>query len=388
MESHANVYFDESGFTGNKLLDAQQPIFSYASVVIDDEEAKLLVDHIIKKYKIQNGEIKGGKLVKKNKGRRAVDEILTALNGKMKVSVSDKKYALAGKFFEYIFEPPLARMNSIFYQLDFHKFVSTMLYVELISNERTAEDLFEEFEQLMRTGNFDSLKLLFGANASNRLKQTMEYILAFAKNNKASVVEELDGYIGEGAGKWSLDLTNTSLHTLLSDWGQTFDTLTAYCDKSKPLEADHEVLDAMVGREDRVYSTFGDQSIPITFDLTESINLVDSKDYAGVQLADAVAAAFSYACDRESQGEFALKWRGLIEDVVTYGSVFPDFDHIDPSRLEAQRNGMILRELARRSENNEDLLSGITDFIQGATMFLNSGGLSWRGHNKAFKSDP
>jgi len=374
LKNHANVYFDESGFTGNKLLDAQQPIFSYASVVIYDEEAKLLVDHIIKKYKIQNGEIKGGKLVKKNKGRRAIDEILTALDGKMKVSVSDKKYALAGKFFEYIFEPSLARINSIFYQLDFHKFVSTMLYIELVNNKSAAEDLFEEFEELMRTGDFDNLKLLFGANISNRLTQTMVYILTFAQNNKANVVKELDGYLGEGAGKWSLDLTNTSLHTLLSDWGQTFDTLTVYCDKSKPLETDHELLDAMVGRENKVYSTFGDERIPITFNLTESVNLVDSKDYAGVQLADAVAAAFSYACNHDNQDEFAVKWRGLIEGVVTYGSVFPDFDHIDPSRLEAQRNGMILQELARRSENDEDLLFGITDFIQGATMFLNSSG--------------
>lgn len=40
--------------------------------------------------------------------------------------------------------------------------------------------------------------------------------------------------------------------------------------------------------------------------------------------------------------------------------------------MEAQRNSMILQELARRSENNEDLLFGITDFIQGATVFLNS----------------
>ncbi|EGR1072233.1 DUF3800 domain-containing protein [Vibrio cholerae] len=372
LKNHANVYFDESGFTGNKLLDVQQPIFCYASVVIEDEEAKLLVDHIIKKYKIQNGEIKGGKLVKKNKGRRAIDEILTALHGKMKVSVSDKKYALAGKFFEYIFEPSLARINSIFYQLNFHKFVSTMLYLELVSNQTAAEDLFEEFEELMRSGDFTNLKLLFGGHTGDRLTQTMEYILTFALKNKANVEKELDGYIGEGAGKWSLDLTNTSLHTLLSDWGQSYDTLTAYCDKSKPLETDHEVLDAMVGREDKVYSTFGEQRIPITFNLTEPINLVDSQDYAGVQLADAVAAAFSYACNRDNQDEFAIKWRGLIEDVVTYGSVFPDFDHIDPSRMEALRNGMILQELARRSENNEDLLFGITDFIQDATVFLNS----------------
>lgn len=29
-----NVYFDEAGFTGNNLLDPQQSIFAYASVLV------------------------------------------------------------------------------------------------------------------------------------------------------------------------------------------------------------------------------------------------------------------------------------------------------------------------------------------------------------------
>tara|TARA_R110002124_G_scaffold80600_1_gene213225 strand:- start:73 stop:1212 length:1140 start_codon:yes stop_codon:yes gene_type:complete len=372
LEEHANVYFDESGFTGNRLLDSKQPIFSYAAVVIQDEEAKALVAHIIKKYQIQNGEIKGGKLVKKIKGRRALDEILNSLHGKMKVSVSNKKYALAGKFFEYIFEPSLARISSIFYGINFHKFVSTMLYIDFLRSGAQAEEIFEAFEALMRTGNFDSSKALFHTSFADESSKTLEYILTFSANNQSAVIEELNGYIGEGSGKWSLDLTNTSLYTLLSDWGQSYKTLTAYCDKSKPLETDQELLNTMIGRTDKVFSSFGDKELPITFNLTEPINLVDSKDFAGVQLADAVAAAFSYACNSDNTDEFAVKWRELIEDVVTYGSVFPDFDHVDPSSLEARRNGMILQELVRRSENKEDLLDGITGFIYDATCFLNN----------------
>lgn len=372
LEEHANVYFDESGFTGNRLLDSKQPIFSYAAVVIQDEEAKALVAHIIKKYQIQNGEIKGGKLVKKIKGRRALDEILNSLHGKMKVSVSNKKYALAGKFFEYIFEPSLARISSIFYGINFHKFVSTMLYIDFLRSGAQAEEIFEAFEALMRTGNFDSSKALSHTSFAGESSKTLEYILTFSANNQSAVIEELNGYIGEGSGKWSLDLTNTSLYTLLSDWGQSYKTLTAYCDKSKPLETDQELLNTMIGRTDKVFSSFGDKELPITFNLTEPINLVDSKDFAGVQLADAVAAAFSYACNSDNTDEFAVKWRELIEDVVTYGSVFPDFDHVDPSSLEARRNGMILQELVRRSENKEDLLDGITGFIYDATCFLNN----------------
>ena len=94
---------------------------------------------IIKKYRIQNGEIKGGNLAKGRKGRRAIDEIMESLKGRIKVSISDKKYALAGKFFEYIFEPALQKNNIIFYNANFHKFISTILYLELLSRGSMAE---------------------------------------------------------------------------------------------------------------------------------------------------------------------------------------------------------------------------------------------------------
>ncbi|HCG7962962.1 TPA: DUF3800 domain-containing protein [Vibrio parahaemolyticus] len=103
------IYFDESGFTGNNLLSACQEFFSYGSVASSDEEAKEVVEHIIKKYKIQNGELKGGRLLGNNRGKKAISELLEIYDGRMKSVVQNKKFALAGKFFEYIFEPALAQ---------------------------------------------------------------------------------------------------------------------------------------------------------------------------------------------------------------------------------------------------------------------------------------
>lgn len=76
------IYCDESGFTGNRLLDADQPIFTFASVASNEEEAQFIVEKIIKDYGIQNGEIKSGNLVKNPKGLRALDEILEILDGR------------------------------------------------------------------------------------------------------------------------------------------------------------------------------------------------------------------------------------------------------------------------------------------------------------------
>ncbi|MBI6799268.1 hypothetical protein YA0057_25890, partial [Pseudomonas syringae] len=89
--SHASIYFDESGFTGNNLMEPIQKIFSYAAVVSDDDEAKEIVEGVIAKYRIQGGEIKGGKLVKNANGRRALDEIIGRLGGRFRVCAFDKK---------------------------------------------------------------------------------------------------------------------------------------------------------------------------------------------------------------------------------------------------------------------------------------------------------
>jgi hypothetical protein len=369
-KTSAILHFDESGFTGNNLLNKKQKIFCYASVECPHQEAQDFVEHIIKKYRIQNGEIKGGNLLKGLKGKRAVDEIIQHFKGRFKVSVSDKKYALAGKFFEYIFEPAIQSVNSIFYNINFHRFISNMLHVEFTVRGAMAEEIFEDFEKLMRTGDFEGLKALFSPSKNEGISPILEQICDFAIHNKEAVIEELDGYAGNGAGKWVLDLTNTALFSLLAEWGQEYEQLTAYCDQSKPLSEDQEIFNAMINREEKKYSHVAGIDSPITFNLKEPLKLVDSKIIHGVQLADAIAGAFAYACDNENQDEYAKKWKGMIEEHVIFGSVFWDYDHLDLSKLEVQRNVVLLQELSERSKNGHSLTEDIEEYIQFITVAL------------------
>ena len=73
-----------------------------------------------------------------------------------------KKYALACKLYEYLFEPVLADKSYVFYQIGFHRFISMLVYLELRIRERNAERLFEDFEQLMRSKNIAGMSFLFG----------------------------------------------------------------------------------------------------------------------------------------------------------------------------------------------------------------------------------
>jgi len=363
MTSPVKIYFDESGFTGNNLLHPNQTIFSYGSVQVEEDEAHEFVQSIIRKYNVQGGELKGKNLIKYNKGRRALSEILSHFNDRMKASVSEKKYALAAKFFEYIFEPLLQRNSYLFYKLDFHRFISNILYVELIDRGAGAENIFEDFERLMRTGDFERLYSLFSSSTHPEVSPILSQIREFAMLNRSTIADELNGYVGEGAGKWVLDLTDTALFSLLAEWGQEHDQLTAICDQSKPLSAIQTLFDVMINRTDKKYSLLGNKETPITFNLSESLKLVDSKATPGVQIADCIASAFAYAVNRTVTDDYGLEWRQYIKSSIINGSVFADLNFVDFDKLSVQRNAVILLKLLERSKRGLDLLEGMPEYV-------------------------
>jgi len=247
------IYFDESGLTGNNLLNPNQTIFSYGSVATSDAEAKEFVEYIIKKYQIQNGELKGGKLIKYNKGRHAISEIFNHFDGCIKVSISNKKYALAGKFFEYIFEPCISKNNSLFYNINFHRFIANILYVEFVARGAGAEQIFSAFEELIRSKDIESLDSLFNSTVHPENSPILIQIREFALSQKEAIKKELESLPGDGVGKWTLDLTDTALFSLLAYWGTEHEQLTAICDQSKPLQHDQQLYNAMINRTDQQF---------------------------------------------------------------------------------------------------------------------------------------
>lgn len=98
------IYCDESGFTGQNLLDPDQRFFAYGSVAISPEEATELVARTIRDSRLQGRELKGKNLLKNAPGRRAATSLLRELGNRSQVAVVHKRFALACKLFEYAFE--------------------------------------------------------------------------------------------------------------------------------------------------------------------------------------------------------------------------------------------------------------------------------------------
>lgn len=356
------IYFDESGFTGNNLLHPQQKYFAYGSVATDEDEAKEFVSELIKKYGIQNGELKGSKLVKFSKGRKAIDEIFHHFEGRLKVSISDKKFALACKLFEYIFEPCFSDINSLFYGIGFHRFIANILYVEFLARGAGAEAIFAEFEELMRTKDEAKLQGIFSSSIHPENSPIITQIREFAQYRADDIREELASLDGK-TGNWILDLTQTALHTLLSNWGTEHEVLTAVCDHSNPLEQHAELFEVMIGRQDRIFSDVFGQNHPITFNLSGPVEFRDSKAAHGIQIADALAAAAVHVYSG-ADDDYAKKWRGILPSIGHYGSIVPDTSELNLKDRRAQRNAVVLLELHSRATNGLSLTDGIADYVQ------------------------
>ena len=359
------LYFDESGFTGENLLHNEQSTFAYASVNIAAKDAEVIVAKIISKYKIQNGELKAVKLIRRDKGKQVILEILEKIQDKIKVSVHDKKFALVAHFFEYIFEPVLASKSSIFYQHDFHKYISNVLYISLIANDELTRELMIIFEKLMRKKDLDCLDEIISLLEVNQVDpEALEFfkkMAIFIDAHKEVISDAI-----KDLPSWTIDLSLTSLHALFSQWGLTGGEIIAYCDNSKPIDEKIDWFKPMIGREEIIYSPFDlgtGYRIPLTYNLKE-INMVDSKEYAGVQLADIVATASTYSIQMNQEvDDYIKKLRSILVPKIIYASVFPDYEQIDLEQKKVQLNALIFEELIYRTEHSIPLLAGIEEYI-------------------------
>ena len=179
-ETAQTVYLDEAGFTGNYLLDPAQPMFVYAGVAMTKEQAAALHSDVVSRFRLHGDELKGNNLIKHRRGREAVSWLLGRSVEHSLLVVADKRYALAGKFFEYIFEPLLAAQNSMLYAIEFHKFVAMVLYCHSVAGDLNADGLLKDFEMLMRTLDPQQVDAVLSHVDDVELSSPLGHILVFA----------------------------------------------------------------------------------------------------------------------------------------------------------------------------------------------------------------
>lgn len=343
------IYCDEAGFTGNNMLDAQQPMFTYASVAMDQTEAMDLIVRIRQLHHIKARELKGAQLARSPAGRAVILDTLRLMRGRYLVTAYDKKLSLAGKFFEYVFEPVLARNNSLFYENDFHKFIATFVYMTFRCNEEPIVEIITQFERFMRSLNPQDAPIIFGGKTSDiDMREPLTNIAYFIDGYRDIILQE-SAYIGN----WGLDLSLSALWSHLAHWGDCFDIIHVLCDDSKPLRDLAPDLDGLVNRPDKKRATICGKDRPLTFNMVRPVEFGSSMEEPGLQLADVASSAVLQA-RKHSGEEWAQPILDELERHLHEDCILPDPSYMDLTTPGCAVNALILHELGQRAIEGHD----------------------------------
>ncbi|HEY0598286.1 DUF3800 domain-containing protein [Sphingopyxis sp.] len=363
-----NIYCDDAGFTGDNLLNVDQPYFAYSAIAIGPDAAAELIAELRARFRIRDPEIKGMALYQRPYALAAIGWLLGELGDRASVAVSDKLYSLACKFFEYVFEPVLARNSLFFYERGFHLHVANVIWAHLVRGDMSTARIAGRFEALMRRRRGEP-QLFFEPHHAAGQPNPIDAIQRFAHACRSPIEKEMAGLADEnGRVKWVLDLSFSSAKSVLCTMGERFGALDVMFDDSKPLLAYRDFFDSFIDRIDVPYMTLRGRSAPLVFNLAKPVAFGSSKQEPGLQLADLVAS-FSALAARDRQTTRGQEILAACLPWFNDESVWPDLDHLRLDRKENALNAVMLLELVARAEAGEDVVEGMPLFYESASSY-------------------
>ncbi len=280
--------------------------------------------------------------------------------------VANKEYALAGKFFEHIFEPVLSEHSSLFYTIDFHKFIATLLYLYLRAGDSYVSDALQNFSSMMRSMEPGQLEAALSPLGHYDQSDPVGMVYTFSLCHQKRIEKEILSLKEAGSvASWPLELSMTALHWLLASWGEQFEILDVYCDESKPIRDSRDFLDVFIGRKDKAYLWIGDRYTPsFVYNLSGPITLVDSKKSYGVQIADVLSSSLAYALKNPDE-EISREWLNLTDEMMIE-PMPPEVSHVDLTQKGTYVNSIVLSSLVDRSIKGQDLFENMKETILAA----------------------
>lgn len=292
-----NLFFDESGYTGSNLLDKDQPFFCYLGLDSTPELEQIFLD-LKRKYNYSGKEVKGTNVVKHNAGQELLRALWPFCAERTKYFLADKKYALAAKLFEYVYEPVFADHNVIIYNSGFHIFMANFLYKYFVRSNASAESIFINFQDFIK-----GKKQIDFVNSINPIPTSDDPLYNFFnfcqiyKNKIAS-----DITFDEPFDSWILDITDTGLFCLLTEFeGDGIEPLHVICNESKPLAVFKDFLDTEIGDTRKLYVEIRGQKHRLNFNLAGKIETKSSKNCISLQIVDFLAASVMYTTNHDDE---------------------------------------------------------------------------------------
>ena len=297
------VYFDESGNTGQDMLNKDQKVFVLASVDFNEEEQKKLIDIFG-----TNNEIHFKNLKKSGKGREKILEFLNHSlidESHIMIYTAHKEFNVAGQITDILIETVMHNNGFDLYQHG--RNIAYANWIFYFGNFYWSKDLYkrllEEFIRMIRLKTEESINIFY--------KIAEELLDSVKEKNVIQPIVESRKHISDimrSIDKYSIDVTFSTFLVLCDKWyKQTKKKIDVRFDESKQINHYNYFLE-----HTRKISEISPETVEIGFDSRKmtfppqinSMEMVDSRNEFGVQCADLIASSIAFMYNNE-EGRFA-----------------------------------------------------------------------------------
>lgn len=333
------VFFDESGYTGEDVLNEQQPIFTLASIALPEERCAELAGEFFAETAAE--ELKHSRLRKRSKGRDSVCRFLDGLGAyqdQVRTYVVHKRFACLTKMIDLLLEPALRADGIDFYDRGLNISFCNLFNacIQTFEGEGFLSELLSRFQIFARNPNSDTYDQFFGfvmINCETRQEHTAEWLRYLLSSQLRLGKQEL-----MAIPPHSLEFGLTAALVLLNRLRGTMkseDEFVVIHDNSSEM-----------ARESWLWETITNPDVPgavtgwdtrqLHFPLgVASTVLEDSRRYRGLQLADIVAGATAvFAGGWHSSDRRDSYWEQLNELPFQFveGALWPSKE-VDPEKM-------------------------------------------------------
>ena len=327
----STIFLDESGYTGQDLLNPEQPIFTLASLNLSESDCKELKDRFFSK--VQSTELKYSSLSRKPRQQQMILDFLKELSTKpelIKVLVAHKQFVLLTKMVEMLFEPVCYEEGIDLYDRGGNLALNNLLFYTLpaLGGEDFFQKLLKDFQDMIRS-KMASYEAFFKPLLTQRYSQDIDELLDFFRVSHYRFGDELlkDELLKTEA---PLDITVSSILLLMNSWQKDInENIILIHDKNSAMAKAREMWDALV-----------DPSLPsveVGYDRRKTIFPIrvaqtypeDSKSWAGLQLVDILAGAFTHSArwlnkDNNADDDFGESLTKIINESFSVNQIIPE----------------------------------------------------------------
>lgn len=328
MNDRKVIYIDECGYTGDNLIDEEQPFFVLASIDFSADECKTYKNEFFDKVK--SLELKHSQLCRRPSNQKRIIEFVKELRNEpanSAFSVIYKDYCIVAKMVDFIIENVLIDEGIDIYK-DGANLAITNLLFNLLKHKTGKEYFrsllcsFQDFVQKRTAESYD----IYYAHFSNNFGEELEHFYPFFRLAKQNYGLGILEHIPPD----SLDIALTSAVVIMNRWKLMHNSEFLLIHDASSNMADQKTYwDKLVSPKLPQFAIGYDRRVmnfPIAVGETR---FAESKDFAGLQLCDILAGAMTRCykwilAKKPAEDVYAKELSSVFEEVFWVHNVIPE----------------------------------------------------------------